>query len=105
MFSVDTFRKVLEDNLSYKENNIKYIESIPKDIASAFFDNEYVNNIATSLDNTLEILLGVDLFDEYAWFVWDWKPGYSIEIQDHKYIINNIDDFMKYLVDTNKLTG
>ena len=105
MFSVDTFRKLVEDNLSYKENNIKYIESIPKDIASAFIDNEYVNNIATSLDNTLEILLGVDLFDEYAWFVWDWKPGYTIEIQDHKYIINNIDDFMKYLVDTNKLTG
>jgi len=105
MFSVATFRKVLEDNLSCKEINIKYIDSIPRDIVSAFFDNEYVNNIVTSLDNTLEILLGVDLFDEYAWFVWDWKPGYSIEIQDHKYIINNIDDFMKYLVDTNKLTG
>jgi hypothetical protein len=105
MFSVDTFRKVLEDNLSCKEINIKYIDSIPKDIASAFSHNEYVNNIAITAENTLEILLGVDLFDEYAWFVWDWKPGYSIEIQDHKYIINNIDDFMKYLVDTNKLTG
>jgi hypothetical protein len=105
MFSVDTFRKVLEDNLECKKDNIEYIDSIPKDIASVFFDNVYVNNIATSLDNTLETLLGVELFDEYTWFVWDWKPGYTIEIQDHKYIINNIDDFMKYLVDTNKLTG
>lgn len=105
MFSVDTFRKLVEDNLSYKENNIKYIESIPKDIASAFFDNEYVNNIAITAENTLVTLLGSNLYDEYTWFVWDWKPGYTIEIQDHKYIINNIDDFMKYLVDTNKLTG
>jgi hypothetical protein len=104
MFSAATFRKVLEDNLSCKEINIKYIDSIPKDIVSAFFDNEYVNNIAITAENTLIILLGPDLYDEYTWFVWDWKPGYTIEIQDNKYIINNIDDFMEYLVNTNKVT-
>jgi hypothetical protein len=104
MFSAATFRKVLEDNLSCKEINIKYIDSIPKDIVSAFFDNEYVNNIAITAENTLITLLGPDLYDEYTWFFWDWKPGYTIEIQDHKYIINNIDDFMEYLVNTNKVT-
>jgi len=104
MFSAATFRKVLEDNLSCKEINIKYIDSIPRDIVSAFFDNEYVNNIAITAENTLITLLGPDLYDEYTWFFWDWKPGYTIEIQDHKYIINNIDDFMEYLVNTNKVT-
>ena len=104
MISVDTFKEVLETNLDCKEKNIKYIDSIPRDIGDAFFDNEYVTNIGTALDVTLESLLGVDLYNEYAWFMWDWKPGYIIEINEHKYIINNIDDFMAYLVAVNKVS-
>lgn len=105
MISVDTFKTVLETNLDCKEKNIKYINSIPRDIADAFFDNEYVNNFATTLDVIIESFLGVDLYNEYAWFMWDWKPGYIIDdVGEHKYIINNIDDFMAYLVAVNKVS-
>lgn len=82
------------------ENN--WLDDINLEIRSAFFDNTYCNSILKERDIALDFALG-DLWEDVSWFLSDWKPGYKISCckpfvpQETIYIINDLDDYMKYL--------
>jgi len=88
----ELFRKLYEEEV--KRN--KWFKSLPLDINSAFFDNEYVNSLYN--DNSMLI---EKVFDEYAesvsWFLYEWKPGYEVEFNGKTTKINNIDEYIKWM--------
>jgi hypothetical protein len=73
-----------------------YIDSLPKDISSAFFDNAYVESIRRQNDMLVDEAFG-DKAHWVNWFLYEWKPGYEIIANDKKYQINDIEDFIAYL--------
>lgn len=74
-----------------------WLDTVPRDINSAFFDNDYVNNLRMMID-----LLMDQCFDEHSswveWFLHEWKPGYEVGYDNTELVpINNIDDMINWL--------
>lgn len=85
---------------SHKESH-DWIESLPREIQSVFYENTYVNNILLDHDRLLKFAVG-DLYEDIQWFLYDWKPGYEIQVNETKYVIKTLDDYIDYL-ETNGL--
>jgi hypothetical protein len=54
----------------------QYLDSIPPDINSVFFDNAYVNNLAMQRDVLIEELFG-DMAEDVFWFLYEFEAGKS----------------------------
>lgn len=81
---------------SHKESH-DWLEQLPRDIQSAFYENTYVNNILLDQDRLLKFAVG-DLYEDIQWFLYDWKPGFEIQVNETEYIIETLDDYINYLV-------
>lgn len=83
------FRKLYASKVKREQ----YLDTVPKDIQAAIFDNEYINS--TYID--YEMLLQ-KVFDEHyeaiAWFLYEWKPGF-FAVGDVE--INNIDQYIEFM--------
>ena len=68
------FRKLYE----LKQARFAYLDTVPRDIQSALFDNEFVN----TLDTTIQILIEKVFGESYGieWFLYEWKPGMEVGI-------------------------
>lgn len=74
-----------------------YLNSVPSDIRTAIFDNEYVNQLGITNDILMQCLFGEELLSELLWYLYEWKEGFEISVEDTKYVINNQEDFFKYI--------
>ena len=86
------FRKLYE----LKQQRHAYLDTIPQDIQSAFFDNAYVS----TLDTTIEILLEKVFGEVYGieWFLYEWKPGMEVGITGEPLTpIYTIDDYILWV--------
>jgi hypothetical protein len=81
-----------------------WLGSVPRDINDAFFDNEFVNCMHKHIADLQKVVFG-SLYDDIGWFLYEWQPGYTIETsetnQARTYVINNIDDYIEYLLAEN----
>jgi hypothetical protein len=59
-----------------------YIDSIPRDIMDAFFDNEYVNQYDKMVSLVVETMLPSEISDWLFYFLYEWNPGYIIVSSD-----------------------
>lgn len=98
------FKKLITDLKNSAEQGDEWLNRVPREINSAFFDNPYVD----SLDRTKTLLLNAlfedtSLLQEVEWFLYEWSPekdeSYrTITYQNEfKYVINNVDDFVEFL--------
>ncbi len=75
-----------------------WLSSIPWSLREAFFDNEYVASFQGIINNLLEVLLPNECLEEDVnWFLFEWRPGFTIFVADKDYVINNIDDYFEYI--------
>lgn len=81
------------------ENELKrdmYVEKIPSDIRMSIVDNEFT----ASLEEERSMLIKL-LFKEYTesieWFLYEWKPGYEVGIDNVMTKINNIDEYISWM--------
>jgi hypothetical protein len=88
----ELFRKLYEEEV--RRDN--WFKSLPLDINSAFFDNEYVNSLYYENSMLIE-----KVFDEHAesvfWFIYEWKPGYEVEFDGKTTKIYDIDGYINWM--------
>jgi hypothetical protein len=77
-----------------------WLDTVPREIKAAFFDNDYVNNLRMMIH-----LLMDQYFAEHVtsieWFLYEWKPGSEIGYGDYGDTaltpIHNIDDMINWM--------
>lgn len=75
----------------------KYLTTLPGIFNMLLIDNEY----SVSKDLIQAVLMRnifADMYDDVTWFLYEWRPGFSITTQDGtEYIINTEEEYYKYL--------
>ena len=96
-----TFEKFKQIVLRLNGNRIYYdgIDKYPRNYSDFIFGDDYVNDTLMLNSYLLEQLLGPE-YDCVSWFIWDWKPGYSAGFNGVEYVINNIDDYLRFKEET-----
>ena len=97
-------KSLIKELLKYNEMGEKWLESIPQDIRQSFYDNNYTEMLYLQKECLMRFAVK-DLFEDVYWFLYEWKPGYQIINPNGKeYIINDVDDYIKYLSDEGLVT-
>lgn len=91
------FKEVVTQIRNIEDAKDRYMDSIPTDIRDAFFDNEYTNNQGLMFDVVFNALFGETLTEDVFWFLYEWKPGYSVTVEDREYKIETIDEYFEYI--------
>jgi hypothetical protein len=94
-------RSLIEVLTEEQRKSEEWLDTINQEVCSVFFDNFLVNSLYKRCDICMKLALG-DLYNDVYWFLNDWAPGYSITINSNEYVINNLGDYMNYLI-TEKL--
>lgn len=93
---IPILKKIKE--IEHKQND--YLDSVPSDISSVVFDNEYANMNGIKFDIVLQALFG-DYIEEVYWFLYEFKPGKSlgphITVDQKEYTFKDEQDYYDYL--------
>jgi hypothetical protein len=84
----------------YTENKLRsaYIDTIPKDISDAFFDNLYTNSQGCCIDRLTEAVFG-DLAEDVFWFIHECEDNNvnpNVSVEDRDYYINDLETYFEY---------
>ena len=84
-----------------KLKRFDYLDTLPTNISDFIIDDCYSNSLNTVIDTILATVMPIEHYDCLMWFLYDWKVGYSVIMDDGtKYIINNIDDYISFKQET-----
>ena len=62
------------------------------------FDNEHSNSQSLCLDKVLILVLDTYIYEEIQWFIYDWKPGFTITVDNRApYTIFTVEDYLEYV--------
>jgi hypothetical protein len=82
-----------------KQNQIRdaWIDTVPRDINAAFFDNTYVNSLCREIDFLKTQLIPATLLYDIDWFLYEVnRETGSIAVQnDTEVAIKTLDDFFE----------
>lgn len=102
--SYKEFESLAYDYVRLNDKNDEYLASVPRDIKNFIFDNEYANNIINQSNLFLELLLGVVLYEDFMWFLYDKTIRHEYENDDpniivdgRKYYIHNLVTYLNYV--------
>lgn len=101
--NVEQFKNTIEFLYEQKQKRDAWIDKIPSDISSAFFDNEHVDSLHKEISFLLKVLFKPELLEEIEWFLYEWSHTHHdafkiITTASNKtYTINSIDDFVSYV--------
>lgn len=95
----DIFVSALLKTVNAREEQEKYLDGIPSDIQTAFFDNAYVAESELLVEHLLKLLVGEDLMSEIYWFMYDMPvTGGDITTKDGKdYHVTSDVEFLDYI--------
>lgn len=79
----------------------KYLDTVPRDIVTFVFDNEYAN-MQDQMNRAMFTQLFGDLAEDVNWFLYEFKVGetpgpHCIHSDKKEYTFNTVDDYYKYL--------
>jgi hypothetical protein len=87
-----------------QEKMDQYINTIPRDIRTTFFDNEYVNCLTVQRDRLIgELFNESSVFEDIFWFLYEFEAGktpgpHIVRPNGIEFTFNYNEDFYKYLV-------
>jgi hypothetical protein len=91
---------ILKKIKEIEHNQNTYLDSVPSDISTVVFDNEYANMNGLKFDIVLQALFG-DYVDEVYWFLYEFKPGKihgpHITFDKKEYTFKDEQDYYDYL--------
>lgn len=73
-----------------------YINSIPMDIRTSYFDNTFASNLLNEREHLLKIIFG-DFYDSVMWFIYEWRPGFEVGMNDVMTQIHSIDQYISWM--------
>ena len=75
------------------------LDNYPMTYSTLIVEDDYVNDSLMLNDFLLEKLFP-DHYECLSWFMWDWIPGASVLINGKEYIINDLEDYLRFKEDT-----
>ena len=90
----------IKDN--YDKGNT-WLDTIPREVNSVFFDNPYVDSLHRINTVCLETIFDGYLRQEVEWFIYEWDANKDSRyrtitlLNGTKFVINTLDDFVVYL--------
>lgn len=96
---MDNKLKLISKTIEEYKKRSEWLDSIPCDISSAFFDNAYVSSLEKLNETLLQEILGETLYQELTWFLYD-KPQGKSSITFSDGVVFDVDtpeDFLNYL--------
>jgi len=93
--------EVVRQLRSFQNKADAYLERLPLDVRSAFFDNDYVNCLNGSLNLLVNNLFG-DSAEAVSWFLYDFVPGASegphcVDQHGREWFYETDEDYYAYL--------
>lgn len=83
----------------------EWLDSLPIEIQSAFFDNAYVQSLHRTNDKALTLALGTELYEDLCWFLYDKPNGKSTVTFDGKpYDIETVEDYLSFVKEVYDVT-
>ena len=97
-----TFKALMIELYEREKEGSAYLDTIPSDIQSAFFDNKYCESLAFQTDLLRRALFdGMGLSEEVEFFLYEWKqgdPNPQIWLEDGTAVsVETFDDYMDYI--------
>jgi len=74
----------------------EFLAGIPDSIVDYTIENEYVN----ALEHKVDILVDAVLEDKAEWFyyfVYEWKPGYHVTVDEKSYMLYTLEDIENFM--------
>lgn len=90
----DVFRKLVK----LRTDADVFMNSIPSPINDAIFDNDYSNSQGLMIDMLTDEYFGKHAESVY-WFLYEWKPGYTVSIDGKEKGINSLDEYIKWMIE------
>ena len=75
------------------------LDNYPMTYSTLIVEDDYVNDTLMLNDFLLEKLFP-DHYERLCWFIWDWIHGASVLVNGKEYVINNVDDYLKFKEET-----
>ena len=75
------------------------LDNYPMTYSTLIVEDDYVNDTLMLNDFLLERLFP-EHYDCLSWFMWDWIPGASVLVNEKEYIINDLEDYLKFKEET-----
>ena len=96
-----TFDQFIQIVLEYEKVRIAnaHLDSYPSDYGELIVNDGYVNASMMFTERALEILLP-DHYECLAWWMYEWKPGFIIRVDEKTYTIYNVDDYLTFKQET-----
>jgi hypothetical protein len=98
------FKRLLTGLLKEKSKGDQWLDSVPGEVNSVFFDNPYVDSLQRSNTLLLQSLFEDTLLQEVEWFLYEWEADKPVEFRTITYpdgsavVIDTVDDFVNYLI-------
>jgi pyruvate-formate lyase-activating enzyme len=82
----------------YNETAVQnaFVDSLPSTIKEAFIDNEYTNSLAREKRLLLKHLFAQPIFEVIDYFLYDFKFGYKVIVDDVEYKPSNFDEILNF---------
>lgn len=91
--------QLLKKYLELYEHGNRWLDQVPHQVRSSFFDNPYCNSLNSINDLLLEECFSEDIVEEILWYLYGRGNDIKIEIGDKVYHIDNVNNFISYLQD------
>jgi len=78
----------------------KWLDKVPREVSTAFFDNPYVESLQRSQDLLMTCVFTEEEHEWVDWFLLDWAGDKSLSVIQgaDTFAFNTIEDFVNYLV-------
>lgn len=96
MDKLDLFRAMFNNSQSISS----WIDSIPSDVQSVFYDNEMVNILSSEVDMLAKEVFTDEQYQCIDWFLNEWMSDNKLSwmVDDKEYNFKNIDEYIDLLV-------
>lgn len=95
MPSFEKFEKVVRLLYDSKIAYDKLVDEMPGAYSSIIIEDDYVGQLLHTNDRIIELM-----YPEHAeclgWFLWEWRPGYTIGVDGTDHIIADLDGYLTY---------
>lgn len=104
------FKPLLEELQHQYQRGDAWLDTIPGDINQVFFDNTFVDSLQKSNTTLMKALFDKTLLQEVEWFLYEWQADKPKELRTitfpdgSTYVINDLNDFVEYLIKDGLLT-
>lgn len=87
--------KLLNNIIALNKKQDDWIDSLPTEISSAFFDNPYTGASSEQINQLLKFIFG-SWHEDVCYFLYESSP-HKITTSKNDYVINNVKEYINYM--------